>query len=431
MILKAGSKVKILHSIRNWHHDGMTPYVGQILTLTHDYDTDVSGADLRFKEIPQIGSYAITSFVWRYSDGHFEPIKGSENGTEPVPNLIVSKSFRQFLETTKDDNRISRILLNALDLQYNGVGKLALRTDEANYITMRRDGMISFMPAGKEQLFNDDHTWKIEGRQAGKPVKVIRKIFTEKLSKLLKDSDFEGFANKYKAKCTGGFNFKVLPASQIGEVYDMSHGDYGSLGQSCMKGRGKYFEMLFNCPDVQIVTLTKDDGTLMGRALLWQAKNQDGNVIPFLDRFYVREDHLYELFVEEALKNGWYYKKYYKNRDDKEILINPKTQEVETHTLTVNLNTDGFSYYPYLDTFHWGDDDRIYNYDTEEQDGTYCYDQTGGDRTSYDGIWSEFHGESYPEDQLVWSDYHDSYILVSETYRVVDSYYHRSVVERL
>ena len=403
--------------------------------------------------------------------------------------LIFSESFTKFLFKISDESKIARFILASRRARSDGFHYLynaALRMDEINYITYRNNGLISFMPADRKQEYNDDGTWKRDGRQEGRPAKVMRNIFTKNALKCLKDSDFEIFNNKYKSQYSdGSYVFEVLPADKIVDVYCMDRMSGGaSLNSSCMNGDAEYLEIYSQCKSLEIIVLKNKQGKLAGRALLWTL-DFEGETIKLADRFYVAEDHLYDTFVNYVEENKWWRKKYYKTYDNKQDFITPDKKEVRT-TFIVHTDTD-FDYYPYIDTFSYGDDGYLTNSDSE----TYTYNQTGGGRegggawdeinnvridpdyaitiergryrnqvthvdntvtvgdTVYhiededirciDGEWyhvddvvySDYDGEDYLLEDCVYSKHHGSYIRTIDAYKVAGDYYHEDVVEKL
>jgi hypothetical protein len=82
--------------------------------------------------------------------------------------LIFSESFTDFLFKISDESKIARFIIASRRARSDGFHYLynaALRMDEINYITYRNNGLISFMPADRKQEYNDDGTWKRDGRQ--------------------------------------------------------------------------------------------------------------------------------------------------------------------------------------------------------------------------------------------------------------------------
>jgi hypothetical protein len=93
-----------------------------------------------------------------------------------MDNLYVSSSFRKFLHDS--DNRVAQFIMRGI--YYEGWGypasRLMIKTDEVNYLTLRDDGTISYLPKGKEHKLTDDGRWARDGRQNGAPQKIIKKL---------------------------------------------------------------------------------------------------------------------------------------------------------------------------------------------------------------------------------------------------------------
>ena len=406
-----------------------------------------------------------------------------------MKQLVFSESFVEFLYKIAPESKIARLIIACRRARNDGFDflyKVVLKSDEVNYITYRNNGMISYMPADREQEFNDDNTWKRDGRQESKPARVMRRLFTNNALKCLKDSDFEIFNNKYKSQySTEGFTFEVLPSDKIPDVYCMERMDGGaSLNGSCMNGDSSYLEIYLKCSSLEIIVLKTTDGKLAGRALLWTLTYND-ETIKLADRFYVAEDHLYDSFLAYVESNKWWRKKYYKTYDYKQDFVMPNGEEVVCNFV---VQTDTcFDEYPYIDTFQYGCD----GYLTNKEGNRYQYNQTDGtrdgegvwddideeyisqedsiciDRGRYrhytthidnavciddeywwkgdddirriDGTWyhcddvvySDYDGDEYLAEDCVYSEYHNSYILITDAYKVADNYFHTDVVEKL
>jgi len=306
---------------------------------------------------------------------------------EPIK---FSDSFLEFLKKKRYESRIAETLYYEIhDSEVNYT-----TTENINYITFRTDGTISFLPSDKEHKTNDNGDWARDGRQNGKPAKVIRKLFTKEGLELFKDSDFEYFANSYKANYSNeGFVFTLLPAKDIPKVYEMERENSGTLGDSCMNDDAEYFDIYTACKSLQILTLQKD-GKLHGRALIWQIGD-----ITLMDRMYVSKDFLYENFLEYAKANQYLRKANYKSYSDKTTFVKPDGTEIN-QKFTINTPTD-FDQYPYIDTFSYGDDGTLNNFG-----GQYAYCDTGGNREGgeddHDGqVYDDINGEYIDEEDSV------------------------------
>lgn len=296
--------------------------------------------------------------------------------------IVFSSSFIDFLR--QSDCKVAQLLYKLQNKPYNS----AMLTDsEVNYITFRQDGTISFLPSGKEHKTNEDTgVWKRDGRQNGKPGKVIKKLFTVRAQKYFKDADFECFANSYKANFNDdGYTFEMLPNKQIPSVYEMEIATgQGSLNNSCMNGDSQYLDIYKNCAALQILILKNKDGLLCGRALVWKI-NED---ITLIDRFYVTQDFMFDKFLMYATENKYWRKKDYKSYDNKQTFINPEGKEISKQ-FDIYTSTD-FDSFPYIDTFQYGNDGSLNNYG----DGCYTYNNTDGCR---DGGEENHDEESYDD----------------------------------
>jgi len=338
-------------------------------------------------------------------------------------HIVLSSSFKNFLNKTKTTNKVSEILFKLVVKKH--YYPISLTASEINYITNRNDGTISFLPKGKLHLINDDGTWKKEGRQTGKPAKVIKKLFSPRLLSYLKDSDFEAFANQYKSNSAleSGFKFEILKNSKIAEVYNMEREEgEGSLNNSCMRDEHRtMFEIYTNCDSLKIVVLLNPMGQLAGRCLLW--KLEDG--INLMDRFYVAQDSYYESFLEFAEINKFWRKSHYKTYDFKRDFINAEGENVH-RVFTVETDTD-FGSYPYIDTFSFGKDGYITN---SSEDYIYEYNCTDGSRdeqTEDVGFWVESRGEYMCEDDVVYctaGSYRNQYIAYNDSVEIGGEYFH-------
>jgi len=331
---------------------------------------------------------------------------------KPTNMVTISSSFREFLRGKRDQSRIARVLFNGLYRNTHHYGWQFMFTNkDIDYLALRTDGTISYLPAGKEHKLNESGDWARDGRQNGKPSKVIRKIFTKRGLSIFKDTDFEEFANCYKSSCDADKKeFRLLEKDTIVRIYDYDDiADAGTLGGSCMNRKGEYVEF-YELFDVQILTMFDDCGKLHGRALVW--KLDDGK--KFMDRVYVSEDHLYESFIDYARKEGWLWKVRYKSFDEKtkwtdgkEVFVNKRVD-----IKPVGQNRVIADYYPYVDTFTYGDDLCINNYG-----GEYEYCNTSGDR-------DEEEDEDRRECAICGDDFHIDEMVYIERGRYRDEWVH-------
>lgn len=316
--------------------------------------------------------------------------------------VTYSTSFLQFLR--KSDSRIAKILWKIHDCYdyYHSKYKDLVTIDKVNYITFRKDGTISFLPAGKEHKLAEDGEWARESRQNGKPGKVIQKLFTDKMLRIIPNKEFETFSNSYKAAYNNdGYTFSLLGNKKIPHVYGMSRRPGGRLGDSCMNNDEEFLDIYKHCESLKILILKDDAGNLCGRALVWFLNEG----FTLMDRIYTSDDFMDEMFLEYARDKGWHRKWSYRTYENKTQFVTPDGKRISKN-LTVITPVD-FDYYPYIDTFCYGDDNSLNNYG----DGCYTYNETNGNRYPNDNDdepeEDEHEGESYDdiEDEWIDSDY--------------------------
>jgi len=311
--------------------------------------------------------------------------------------LQVSNSFNRFLD--ESESRVARFLCRALWYQNSGRevrnrwATLMITSKEVNYLTLREDSTISYLPKGKEHVVNDEGRWARDNRQNGRPASIIRKVLTKNALKLFKDSEFEAFVNEYKSECDKETKkFVIRENKDIPEVYCMTRErGGGTLNDSCMNNDREYVEMYAHCPSVRILCLMNTANELAGRALLWTLP--DGNTL--VDRMYVAQDHYYDMFIDHAIENGWMYKKKYKTYcDGMDFMLNGEHIQ---RSYKITTPTD-FNYYPYIDTFRYGCDGWISNDDCSSY--SYVYNCSSGGREGDNRSECAIDGEFYDDDDL-------------------------------
>src|SRR5690606_37807451 len=103
---------------------------------------------------------------------------------------------------------------------------------------------------------------------------------------------------------------------------------------------------------------------------------------------YVAQDFMYQIFIERATKEGWWYKVRYSSFENKMYLINPQTGDAEFLEMTVPAPVNNVETWPYLDTFSYGGETFLTN---NEDNGAvrYRFNGTDGSRECLtdDGDW--------------------------------------------
>jgi len=236
-------------------------------------------------------------------------------------------------------------------------------SDEVNYLTMR-GGMISFLPAGKEHKVNDDGKWSREGRQDGKPARVVRKVITQILSDHLdiKDSDYEKFSNLVASYIgvhgdgDGGSdpvytmvvcNGALIPLYYANDQYSAHAG--GNLTGSCMRHSDRdFFDIYKDNPDkISMAVCLDQEHRVVGRALIW---NTDSTGL-CMDTIYA-SDNIQPIFIDFAIKNGMRYKSS-QSCHHHDFDMKDRRGVSGSMDVSVRLRNWDHSYYPYMDSLRY------------------------------------------------------------------------------
>ena len=244
-----------------------------------------------------------------------------------------------------------------------GVGTGFAREDEINYITCR-GAMISYLPAGKEHIVNENGRWSRQNRQEGKPSRIILKLLTNSaISEFdIKPSHIEAFGynlHAYVLSNGDGDDDKPMPKISmwvangefIKQYYDgewYAKGQDSNLSGSCMRSKDEsYFDLYSDNYNVCHILVARDDQfTLHGRALLWKT-----HVGWCMDTVYAAE-HIRPMFIDFAIQHGMRYKSSQSCHHQLFDMFDGKV-DGSTYFEVKMQYTDGYDYYPYMDTLSY------------------------------------------------------------------------------
>ena len=347
--------------------------------------------------------------------------------------MNISASLRTLLQDLAADTPCCRLVNRALwRIKVGKRSRLLNPSPMGDFFTLREsEGLITYMPAGREQKMNDDGSWKREGRQGIKPAKWLRSILAPRLSKRIPDHVFADFATKFRAsEDAGKITFEIATFEQ---AYKESNYQDGRI-QSCMWDEpvAAFYER-FPCR----VLIAKDSKQFRGRAIIWDTVN--GLAMPLMDRVYADSPEVQEAFFRHATEQGWT-RKAQQNNACFTLFTSPSGEEVthRTDTLYVKPTSSlgGVSFWPYMDTFRaMTDCERFYNSDDEDGAAFILNDQNGdreevnqheGEVLCADGEWRDENsvvcvdGEYYADDDdgVVYCHHSQEYIMRSDAYEV-------------
>ena len=341
------------------------------------------------------------------------------NGT--AETQLLSKSMHKILFKIKDKSKVAKSLLR---LNRHGYSK-----DSTRNVHIRKDKEMSYCPSGRETVLKaDPQYWDTTNRQQGKYGKILKKLISEQVPNLgYNEKDIEVLVNHIKSELHEG-TFKIVSGDDIAYWYTgnkIIEGDSSSLSGSCMNDSdSSFFDIYCNNPDVvKMVVLVKDD-RLVGRALLWNDK--------WMDRVYGR-DHIIKMFLDYAKESGYNHKQV-QSYSDKTGWVSPSGENFQKD-IKIHLDTD-FDYFPYIDTFSYGNDGWLSNNSSSKY--IYEYQTTGGYRDDSednrqwddidecyidndDAVYIESRGETTHIDNTVYDDYSGDYILSGDAIYVESS----------
>lgn len=210
-----------------------------------------------------------------------------------------------------------------------------------------RDGEVSYMPKGREQVIFDNGKWKREGRQLYKIGKFIS-VFSfyehetdNEITGKERDIIIERMSSRLKQE--ENFTFKIT--KDVSMVYGLpTFHNSGILSNSCMRKESEYecrnkAKFYNELNGVRCIYNTNENGELIFRALMWLAEFKGKNRI-FLDRVYGSPEISASL-ESVAQKRGWLFR--YQDRDS----------DLPTIKYTANINVYDYALnigVPYMDS---------------------------------------------------------------------------------
>ena len=244
----------------------------------------------------------------------------------------------------------------------------------------------------------------------------VNKLFPGKYS----SKEVEEFVNSFKASLEKtGEHFDLVEGDDIEFWYNSDNykEKSGTLGSSCMAQKRNLFGIYTQNQDVCKMLILKEDDKIIGRALVWKLKSlnisKDEDPGFFMDRQYTIKESDVQKFRNYAIDKGWAYKSYNNHHSFGTININGENKNV---LMSVQVKDKDYNRYPYMDTFRRYDVSNgiLHNDDEQENqyEGQYILEDTGGGYIEIEGgVYSEWYDRRIPEDDAVWSDPLDDYLI--------------------
>jgi len=255
--------------------------------------------------------------------------------------------------------------------------------------------------------------------------KFVNKLFPGKYN----DKQRQDFVNSFKASLEKtGEHFDLVEGEDIEYWYwyENYKEEGGTLGSSCMAKKRGLFGIYTQNQDVCKLLILKEDDKILGRALVWKLSSikRGSDVIEgveyFMDRQYTIKDSDVQKFKNYAKEQGWCYKSYNNHHSYSTVTINDEVKNVQ---MTVKVKDKDYNRYPYMDTFRRYDVSNgiLHNDDEQDKDyeGQYILEDTGGGYQEIEGgVYSEWYDRRISEDDAIWSDPLDDYLILDRSVEV-------------
>lgn len=293
---------------------------------------------------------------------------------KPNKEIVFSTSFQALLDSLDESHTWKPA--------FERIVARKSRCFEGNYYTLNKEGLVSFCPDGKKQEFNEDGTWKKTNRNTIKPVKWLARLLKTAGSVALTTRESDLWASVCSA--VGG-DSTIKESEVLADIYNMTHSDRNTIGDSCMRGDGHLYQSIQHIVSpvkLRIAYRTDPEHSkrLVGRALLWEI---DGDT--YMDRIYSDSNTTEAYFKNYAQERGFFYREKQSN-SYVSSWISPTGAKVEK-ILDIVINPECFGDevdVPYMDTFRWiyqdGDELILTNDEgnSKERDFRYTLSNTEG-----------------------------------------------------
>lgn len=280
-------------------------------------------------------------------------------------DIFVSDELKKILTEIESQSMVAALLLKKRHSNED------LAEDFVNYISvsLQDKGKISYLTKERAASMDESEYWSSSRRFQAKPGGFISKVFKNIPAKEVEifSTLFRNVSNRIEV------NLRVVKGERIRDFYyyESYANDGGSLGASCMRYDNcqKYMDIYVDNPGiVSMLVMIDDNGSLLGRALLWDF---DGYKV--MDRIYtVNDEKLAFYFKEWATKNNYLFKSNQNWFDTMNFeRIGDKRQQLK---IAIKLPNSEYRYYPYMDTFKFFDPNTgtISNYQPSGHFYTIC-----------------------------------------------------------
>jgi len=217
--------------------------------------------------------------------------------------ILFDKNFIFILRSISDTDEIAKLFINLL-------GRGDILDIDGEIKNVEEIHPHKSKPDFVEILFTKPNGSKAKSEmKLGKLITaLLQEIKNKKIN--IKPQDIEHFVRMiYKFRSDDvdlGYEFKLVDGKDILKYYNGKNyiEDKGNLGVSCMKGQEcqqfiKFYLDYCSKSVKLLILIDPQKDKIAGRALIWETED-----VKYMDRIYVIDDKMFELFYDWGKKNG-------------------------------------------------------------------------------------------------------------------------------
>lgn len=265
--------------------------------------------------------------------------------------IILSKKFIKILKSI--NNTVSIEILKLSENKELSKESFIDITDSEDIVSFMPSDRINKMISDKTDNF-EDICWSSSQRIETRIGRLVYRLLGEKVQ----GYEIENFVNEYKSIIKNKKlyrNFKLIKGEEIKKWY--SSKNYaeggGNLKDSCMRHEfcQRFLDFYTKNPDKirMLILLDENKEKILGRSLIWKLDRPENEF--FMDRIYYSSDFIFNMFINQAIKNKWLYR-----LDNMENLLEfVKNDKKIRTTVVVKLKDQVYDYFPFLDNLAFYD----------------------------------------------------------------------------
>lgn len=226
---------------------------------------------------------------------------------------------------------------------------IEINREQARISAIRKKDEKAYLDAEDKKAFREK---KGVFLKPGKIYPIMEKAYESKITQRTKDK-LSSYIKIFDILKT----LDIKESENLSEIYDLPHCNSNTIGSSCMRGKGEFYDNLEQNAPVKVLYTVNENYELTSRALLWET-----NLGKYVDRVYAMSNVLIDAYTRYAKENGYLIRSNHSAGfpgaidKDGRFVPNLKIEEVN---LDIRYDSE-CEYMPYLDSFN------KYNFATKE-----------------------------------------------------------------